>query len=92
MEGLNEIFYLLTALLRSDFEECPLKVLVGANSPSLWPTIFSVMNNGTMRRPSCTAMVRPSMSGIITDALDHVRMTALLLLRRASSTFLISLG
>ena len=26
----------------SDFAACPLKVRVGANSPSLWPTMFSV--------------------------------------------------
>ena len=35
----------------------PRKVRVGANSPSLCPTIDSVMNTGTCLRPSCTAMV-----------------------------------
>ena len=29
---------------------------VGANSPSLWPTIDSDTNTGTCLRPSCTAM------------------------------------
>ena len=36
---------------------CPLKVRVGANSPSLWPTIDSVTNTGTCLRPSWTANV-----------------------------------
>ena len=78
--------------MRSDLVEWPLKVLVGANSPSLWPTIFSVMNIGTCRRPSWTAIVSPSMSGIIIDALDHVWIITLLLLRLAASTFLASFG
>ena len=33
------------------------KVRVGANSPSLWPTIDSVMYTGTCLRPSCTPIV-----------------------------------
>jgi hypothetical protein len=41
-----------TLVVRSDFVECPLKVLVGANSPSRCPTMFSVINSGTCRRPS----------------------------------------
>ena len=44
-----------TLVVRSDFDEWPLKVLVGANSPSLCPTMFSVMNSGTWRRPSFSA-------------------------------------
>ena len=36
---------------------CPLKVRVGANSPSLCPTIDSVTNTGTCLRPSWTAKV-----------------------------------
>ena len=32
-------------------------VRVGANSPSLWPTIASVTYTGTCLRPSCTAIV-----------------------------------
>ena len=54
--------------------------------------MFSVMNMGTWRRPSWTAIVRPSMSGIIIEALDHVWMMTLLLLRLAASTFLASFG
>ena len=45
---------------------------VGANSPSLWPTIASVTNTGTCLRPSCTAMVWPSIAGtIIPDMVGH---------------------
>jgi hypothetical protein len=62
-------------------EEWPLNVRVGANSPSLCPTMFSVMKMGTCRLPSCTAIVSPSMLGMIIDALDHVRITVLELLR-----------
>src|SRR5690606_27150428 len=35
----------------------PRKVRVGANSPSLWPTMFSVTYTGTKVRPLCTPMV-----------------------------------
>jgi hypothetical protein len=52
--------------------------------------MFSVMNSGTWRLPSCTAMVKPSMSGMIVDARDQVRITTLVVLRRAWSTFLAS--
>src|SRR6059058_6696575 len=48
------------------------KVRVGANSPSLWPTIDSVMNTGTCLRPSCTAIVCPSISGKIVEVRDQV--------------------
>src|SRR5699024_1534540 len=50
----------------------PLKVRVGANSPSLWPTMSSVMYTGTCLRPSCTAMVWPTKSGKIIEALLQV--------------------
>ena len=82
----------LARVVRSEREICPLKVRVGANSPSLCPTIFSVMNSGTWRRPSCTAIVSPSMSGIIVDARDHVRITVRLRLFCADVTFLASFG
>ncbi len=36
---------------------CPRYRRVGANSPSLCPTIDSVTNTGTCLRPSCTAIV-----------------------------------
>src|SRR5213078_2788218 len=46
---------------------------VGANSPSLCPTIDSEMNTGTCLRPSCTAIVCPTISGKIVDVRDQVR-------------------
>src|SRR5699024_8019066 len=49
----------------------PLKVRVGANSPSLWPTIDSVMNTETCLRPSCTAKVWPRKSGVMTERRDQ---------------------
>src|SRR6266550_630367 len=51
---------------------CPRHVRVGANSPRRWPTMFSVMNTGTCRRPSWTAMVWPTMIGRIIDGRDQV--------------------
>src|SRR6185437_9486984 len=73
---------------------CPRKVRVGANSPSLWPTIVSVTKTGMCLRPSCTAIVWPSMAGTIIERRDHVLMTFLLfdsfarttLVSRCSST------
>src|ERR1041385_2780829 len=54
----------------------------------------SVMNTGTCLRPSCTAIVCPSISGMIVDRRDHVLMTFLVpfsfwattFFRRCSST------
>src|SRR6476646_10868288 len=66
----------------------PLKVRVGANSPSLCPTMPSVTNTGTCLRPSCTAIVCPSMSGMIVERRDQVLMTFLLPLSFWTSTFL----
>src|SRR3954454_22935035 len=67
----------------------PRKVRVGANSPSLCPTIDSVTNTGTCLRPSCTAIVWPSIAGTIIDRRDHVLMTFLVPLSFCASTFLI---
>src|SRR5690606_13647138 len=53
----------------------PRKVRVGANSPSLCPTIDSVMYTGTCLRPSWTAIVWPTMSGMIVERRDQVLMT-----------------
>src|SRR5882672_4715040 len=50
----------------------PLKVRVGANSPSLWPIICSVTYTGINFLPLCTAMVWPIMSGTIVDRRDQV--------------------
>src|SRR5207302_9595690 len=53
--------------------EWPRNVRVGANSPSLCPTICSEMNTGTCLRPSWTAIVWPTMSGNTVEARDQVR-------------------
>src|SRR3954469_8920224 len=45
---------------------------VGANSPSLWPTIDSDTNTGTCLRPSCTAIVCPTISGKMVEVRDQV--------------------
>jgi len=37
--------------------------------------VFSVIRTGTNLRPSWTAIVKPTISGMIIEALDHVRMT-----------------
>src|SRR6185437_8127042 len=50
----------------------PRNTRVGANSPSLWPTMDSLMNTGTCFLPSWTASVWPTMSGKIVDARDQV--------------------
>src|SRR4051794_13697311 len=60
-----------TSVLRSP--EWARKVRVGANSPSLWPTICSVTKTGTCLRPSWTAIVWPTISGKTVDERDHVR-------------------
>ena len=51
---------------------------VGANSPSLCPTICSETNTGTCLRPSWTAIVCPTISGKIVDVRDQVRIICLL--------------
>src|SRR5699024_1960580 len=65
----------------------PLNVLVGANSPSLWPTMFSEMNTGTCLRPSWTANVWPMKSGMTVDRRDQVLMTCLVPFSFCESTF-----
>ena len=52
--------------------EWPRKVRVGANSPSLWPTIDSETNTGTCLRPSWTAIVCPTISGNTVEVRDQV--------------------
>src|SRR4051812_48185207 len=66
----------------------PWKVRVGANSPSLWPTMFSVTNTGKNFFPLCTANVWPTKSGGMVERRDQVLMTLRWLLRLRSSTFL----
>ena len=45
----------------------PWNVRVGANSPSLWPTMFSVTNTGRNFLPLWTAKVSPTISGVIVE-------------------------
>ena len=54
------------------------KVRVGANSPSLWPTIDSETKTGTCLRPSWTAIVWPTISGKIVEVRDQVLTICLL--------------
>src|SRR5437773_9780305 len=55
--------------------ECPLNMRVKLNSPSLWPTIFSVTYTGMNFLPLCTAMVCPTISGMMVERRDQVRNT-----------------
>src|SRR5271168_292799 len=57
------------------FTACPLNVRVGANSPSLCPTICSVTYTGINFRPLCTAMVWPINSGTMVERRDQVLTT-----------------
>src|SRR5205085_1471270 len=61
----------LTSVLRSP--ECARNVRVGANSPSLCPTIASVTKTGSCFRPSLTAIVCPTNSGKTVDVRDQLR-------------------
>jgi hypothetical protein len=54
---------------------CPRKSRVGANSPSLCPTMFSVTYTGMNLFPLCTAKVCPTKSGSTVLARDHVLIT-----------------
>ena len=72
----------------------PLKIRVGANSPSLCPTMFSVTYTGMNFFPLWTASVWPTMSGRTVERRDHVFSTrfspeafsALILSRSGAST------
>jgi hypothetical protein len=65
--------YFLFAAFSAFVPGCPLNTRVGENSPSLWPTIFSVINTGMCRLPLWTPNVRPTISGDIVERRDHVR-------------------
>src|SRR6185437_14512910 len=56
----------------------PLYVRVGANSPNLWPTMFSLQYTGINLCPLCTAKVFPTKSGEIVLRRDHVLITVFL--------------
>src|SRR5262249_55243297 len=66
---------------------CPLKIRVGANSPSLCPTMFSVTYTGMNLRPLWTASVWPTISGTTVDRRDQVLMTFFSAPRFITSTF-----
>src|SRR4030095_11053934 len=61
----------------SDFAAWPLNVRVGANSPSLRPTMFSFTYPGMNLRLLCTAIVCPTISGTTVDRRDQVLTTFL---------------
>src|SRR6201981_321941 len=69
------------------FMECPLKERVKLNSPSLWPTMFSVMYTGMNFLPLCTAIVWPTISGMMVERRDQVRSTFFSLREFIASTF-----
>src|SRR4051794_32890368 len=64
----------------------PRYVRVGANSPSLWPTIDSLTKTGTCLRPSWTAIVCPTISGKIVEVRDQVLTMVLALSALRAST------
>src|SRR5262245_33922364 len=68
----NRFHYFFAPAVFSALSACPLKVRVGANSPSLWPTIFSVMYTGMNFFPLWTASVWPTISGVIIERRDQV--------------------
>src|SRR5512135_619354 len=70
--ALASIYQPFTVVVFAAEPEWPLKVLVGENSPSLCPTIFSVTYTGINFLPLCTAKVNPMNSGSMTERLDHV--------------------
>src|SRR6185437_2854806 len=63
---------------------------VGANSPSLWPTMFSVTYTGMNLLPLCTAKVWPTNSGSTVEARDQVLITRFSLRAFSASTRLVS--
>src|SRR5450631_454599 len=87
--------YLNTALVSMPYSaadtflspECALKVRVGANSPNLCPTMFSVMSTGMCWRPLCTAIVSPTISGMTMERRDQVLMGFLSFFAEATCTF-----
>src|SRR5256885_4509537 len=53
-------------------EPCFLNTRVGENSPSLWPTIFSVTKTEINVFPLCTKNVWPTKSGVTIERRDQV--------------------
>src|SRR5215831_10411502 len=54
------------------YEPCFLNTRVGENSPSLWPTMFSVTKTELNVLPLCTRNVWPTKSGVTIERLDQV--------------------
>src|SRR5687767_735368 len=52
--------------------EWPWNVRVGANSPNLWPTMFSVTITGTCLWPLWTPNVRPTNCGRMVERRDQI--------------------
>src|SRR6476659_2639425 len=71
---------------------CPRNSRVGANSPSLWPTMFSVTYTGTNLFPLCTAKVWPTTSGSTVLARDQVLITRFSLRPFMAATRLVRLS
>src|ERR1700676_439947 len=69
------------------FTEWPLNVRVGENSPSLWPTMFSVTYTGMNFLPLWQASVCPTNSGSIVERRDQVLMTFFSFFTFIASTF-----
>src|SRR5690349_2406958 len=63
------VYYLATLAVCAP---CFLKVRVGENSPSLWPTMFSVTKTELKILPLCTRKVCPTKSGVIIERRDQV--------------------
>ena len=64
--------YFLRAIFSAFVPGWPLNILVGENSPSLCPTMFSVTYTGMWRLPLCTPKVNPTISGVIVERRDQV--------------------
>src|SRR5215831_16854986 len=76
----------LAAFSVAAFTECPLNVRVGENSPSLCPTMFSVMYTGMNFLPLWQASVCPTNSGRIVERRDQVFRTFFSFLAFIAST------
>src|ERR1041384_2371938 len=72
-DATNECAYLHGYFFRSPL--WPWNVRVRENSPSLWPTICSVMNTGMNLRPLWMANVSPTIDGMTLDRREYVVIT-----------------
>src|SRR5581483_7211945 len=87
LHAISSLFQCQVAASTLRSPECALNVRVGANSPSLWPTMFSVTSTGMCWRPLCTAMVSPTMSGTTIERRDQVLMGLRSFFAEATCTF-----